>query len=174
MARTVVSVLPATARAQSLEASREKELPKCVLLGHDNPRSADPAHALYPSPPNCAGARLWRCLADVGGHTRGQYARGFDRRNLFAWPGGVAQFAPPARGGTVVVLGQQVSRALGLGPQLVAPQQRAGVTYRVLPHPSGRNPWYNDEMHRLVAGLLLEELIDEKEKEEAVTRPGGR
>jgi hypothetical protein len=46
----------------------------------------------------------------------------------------------------------------GLPPLLVHPQEAAGVTWRQIPHPSGRNLWYNEPENRKVVELLMEEL----------------
>jgi hypothetical protein len=136
-----------------------------MILGMNNPLSADPRHALFPHPPGCAGHRLWRMLHEVSGCPKSAYVSGFDRRNLVSgyWTKASAAqaadaFAPPPSG-VILVLGQQVARALGLAPLLLSPQPRGGATFRVVPHPSGRNLWYNVAEHRVVVGLLLEELI---------------
>lgn len=192
-----------------------------MLVGMQNPWSTDPRHALFPAPPGCTGERLWRALEDVGGHTRGDYLRAFERRNLVTgpWDAEAAQREgerllgeiemlqdgssvdlptvpaeqplvvrtdraaaltaangsartpgtnPPASvrtGGhnslvTVVALGAQVQRALRLDkvPPLGL-ARRGGTTFRSVPHPSGRNPWFNCPHHRMAVGLLLEELV---------------
>lgn len=49
----------------------------------------------------------------------------------------------------------------GLPPVLIHPQQVAGCTWRQVPHPSGRNLWYNSEKNRHVVELLMEELYVE-------------
>ena len=41
---------------------------------------------------------------------------------------------------------------------LVHPQEVAGCTWRQVPHPSGRNLWYNDPENRKVVAMLMEEL----------------
>lgn len=46
----------------------------------------------------------------------------------------------------------------GLPPLLVHPQEAGGCTWRQIPHPSGRNLFYNSEKNREVVALLLEEL----------------
>lgn len=142
---------------------------KPLIIGQNNPRSADLRHALYPSPRGCSGHRLWAMLHEVSGASRRDYTEGFDRRNLVTgnWSRKAAseaacRFTPPPPGATVVVLGAETARSLGLDPRPLVPQERAGwpgVAVRVVPHPSGRNLWYNDEMNRLVVGLLMEELL---------------
>lgn len=100
---------------------------------------------------------------------RQNYLDGFDRRNLVPatkWSRRTArwlaqEFLPPC-GSTVVVLGEEVREALGLSKRLIHPHldPELHVTYRQLPHPSGRCLWYNEPAHRLLAGLLLSELYD--------------
>jgi len=138
---------------------------RAILLGMNNPYGADPEYALFPAPEGCAGHRLWQLLREgAPGVLRQQYLDAFDRRNLVAgvWSmataRAVAENFDPPRGSTVVVLGAGPRDALRLPEGLVHPHVRGGVTYRQLPHPSGRNPWYNHPTHRLVAGLLLAEL----------------
>ncbi len=142
---------------------------KPILVGMNNPASARPEHALHPSPHGCSGHRLWLMLHEVSGASRRDYTEGFERRNLVAGEWGrratrkaAARFTPPPAGANIVVLGAETARSLGLDPRLVDPQTREGwpgVAVRVVPHPSGRNPWFHDEMHRLVVGLLLEEML---------------
>ena len=70
-------------------------------------------------------------------------------------------------GRTIVLLGNAVreafSRALGgsLPPVLIHPQTVGGCTWRQIPHPSGRNLYYNAEANRKVVELLMEELYVE-------------
>lgn len=138
-----------------------------ILLAMNNPYSDDPRHALYPHPVGSAGHRLWQMLrARVPTVTRHSYIRDFDRRNLVQarqWSALAARQAADSlvasvQGRVVLVLGSDVRNILGLEPQLVHPIEDRGVTWRQLPHPSGRNLWYNSAENREVAGMLLEEL----------------
>lgn len=147
-----------------------------VLLGMNNPLSADPAHALFPHPPGCSGWRLWRMVHALTNCGRGTYLQ-LDRRNLLhakRWSGPAARVAAQrfvtemtmrqpvqALRPQVLVLGQAAWAALGLpaGAPLVHPVTVDGITWRRVPHPSGRSRWYNDAGHRAVVGLLLEEAI---------------
>lgn len=138
-----------------------------VLLGMNNPLSSDPEHALYPHPPGCTGWRLWDMLQErVPGVTRGQYLRAFDRRNLVdgrSWSREQARTRAESlvlemRGREVVVLGEDPRSALGLPKLLIEPQELWGATWRQIPHPSGRNLWYNEPEHRLMVAVLLEQL----------------
>lgn len=144
---------------------------KPILCGMNNPVSNDPEHSLWPQPPGCAGHRLAKMLCDVSMIGRGAYIKGFDRRNLLVgrWVPTAAREAAQLfeheqteaeeKPAAVVLLGNDVRDAFRHAPRLVHGYRRGGVTYRQVPHPSGRNPWYNDPDHRLVVGLMLEELL---------------
>lgn len=146
---------------------------KAVLLGQNNPLHAHPKYALYPVPRGSAGYRLYALLrTKVPGLLRGQYLCGFDRANVLnstQWCPRAAQAGVPAllqqlQGRTVVVLGQQARAVLHLPPLLVHPLRVHGVTWRQLPHPSGRNLWYNDEKNCDLAATLLAELYAQGQK----------
>jgi len=70
-------------------------------------------------------------------------------------------------GRVVVLLGNSVREAFdralsgGLPPVLLHPQQAMGCTWRQVPHPSGRNLWYNVPENVRVVELLMEELYDD-------------
>jgi hypothetical protein len=161
---------------------------KPIIVGMNNPISTRPGHELYPAPEGCTGHRLWRMLNSRTGASRLQYLDTFERRNLVravAWD----RLAARARayemmqelrgtGRTVVLLGQSVREAFdfalrgdgelefqyGLPPLLVHPQEAGGCTWRQVPHPSGRNLWYNAEENRKVVELLMEELYVEYQR----------
>jgi hypothetical protein len=135
-----------------------------VLVGMNNPMSDDPAHALYPLPLGCAGSRLWEMLAEETGATRQQYLRAFERVNLVVGPWsraaarvGAAQLSARLAGRTAILLGAQVRDAFGHSPtgDVLAPYQVDGTLFYQLPHPSGRNLWYNHEANRRRAGQVL-------------------
>lgn len=139
--------------------------PKTILVGMNNPLSDDPRAALWPDPPGCAGHRLWMLLharTKCGPRT---YVHGFERMNLVlardfdprAARLAADEFVRQYQGRRVVVLGAAVRTAFRLPPVLATPVLSRGVTFRQLPHPSGRCRWYNDPKHRAVAGMLLEE-----------------
>lgn len=139
-----------------------------ILLGMNNPLSSNPRHALFPHPPGCTGWRIWQMLRDFCDEevTRAQYIAAFDRRNLVddkVWDrgkalDGVDRLIAAVRRRTVVVFGEAPRVALRLPKLLMHPQIIDGVTWRQLPHPSGRCRWYNDPENRAVAGALLAEL----------------
>jgi hypothetical protein len=138
-----------------------------VLLGMNNPVSSDPAHALFPYPPGCTGWNLLEMLRErVPDITRSRYLRVFDRRNLVdgkTWSRTAARergmwMQNALRGREVVVLGEDVRRVIGLDKLLIEPQVKNGITWRQIPHPSGRNLWYNDPQNRMLVAVLLEQL----------------
>lgn len=151
---------------------------KAVLLGMNNPLSRNPRHALWPSPPGCTGHRLLRLLQTRRPEvTSRDYLRGFDRMNILDGPWDVEKARDVARalpsllrGRTVVVLGDGPRRVLGLPRILVHPHYDRGVTWRQLPHPSGRNRWYNDETCRALAATLLDELYTHGETDVVHTK----
>lgn len=144
---------------------------KPIILGMNNPLSSDPAHALYPSPEGCTGHRLWRMLHARTGASRSEYLEAFDRRNLVGqrtWSRmseareAASHFLRELMGHvepiTVLVLGAEPRDAIRLPRVLVKPVEMYGVTWRLVPHPSGRNLWYNVKGNRETVELLLEEL----------------
>jgi hypothetical protein len=141
-----------------------------VLIGMNNPLSADPRAALLPHPARSSGWRLWKCAHNVSGMTRAMYLRAFDRRNLLnsqLWDEGMARrWAPElwaaVQGRTVVVLGAKTRDCLDLpDTPLCRPQKMAGGgSWRWVPHPSGRSHWYNLQFNRTLVGVLLSELAD--------------
>lgn len=153
---------------------RQRDMSRPVLLGMNNPISSRPEYALYPYPPGCTGHRLLRLLQRrLPGVGRREYLAAFDRRNLLhrlTWSRADARRAaeeflevqvPELLGRTVVVLGDQVRNLLGLEKMLIHPVESHGVTWRQLPHPSGRCLWYNDQHCAELAALLLEELYEQ-------------
>lgn len=149
---------------------------KLLLLGMNNPLSDDPEFDLFPYPEGSAGWRLWKMLP--GSVTRREYLKMFDRMNLLRsreWSqvdarAAAAAIVPKLRGRLVVVLGTQVRAALGL--PLVRPLERTrtvlpttpsgdaqvALDWLAIPHPSGRNRWYNEPGNRERTGAMLLEL----------------
>lgn len=140
---------------------------RTIIIGMNNPHSQEPRYALYPAPEGCAGHRLWRLLHDRSGATKGDYIRGFERLNLVDARGWCIRAARRTaqlmleddmlEGRRIILLGACVRAAFRLPPALVVPVMVRGITFRQLPHPSGRCRWYNDPKHRAIAGMLLEE-----------------
>lgn len=147
---------------------------RAVLLGMNNPLSQRVEAALHPAPVNSTGHRIFRLLNEprlgLPQLHRIDYMYGFRRLNLLrgAWNRRAAEEAGPwARWcldpseELVIVLGSEVWRALGLPkdhPSVLPVGMGSSPTeWRWLPHPSGRNRWYNDPDNRLVAAMLLRE-----------------
>lgn len=151
---------------------------RTVLVGMVNPHSADPIHALAPYPQGVAGQRLFDMLAAVRPDTfRGTYMRGFDRRNVLVgrdWSLRAAREVAPELwrslgGRRVVLLGRAVLDALRLPqttplvwqrPEASLLSEPGPAQWCYVPHPSGLNHWYNDEICRVVTGLRLEEELE--------------
>lgn len=141
---------------------------KPVLLGMNNPHGGDPKYALAPFPRGTAGHRLYEMFNEVRPTYRVHYMEAFDRRNLLEsriWNAASArvqaqEMLTEFQGREVVLLGREVADAFGLSRQLILPLDLHGVRWRQVPHPSGRNPWYNEPVHRQIVGLLLEELYE--------------
>lgn len=140
-----------------------------VLLAMTNPHSDDPERALYPEPVGSSGWRAFKLIWDVHKLTVEEYAAAFDRRNLItgAWSASRAAVAAPrflsslAPGSEVVVFGAEVWGALGLGkhPSPGRTIKKGGSSFCFLPHPSGKNLWYNDRLNRWCAGEILAGLM---------------
>lgn len=140
-----------------------------VLVGMNNPLSEKPEHALYPMPSGATGHRIWQMLHERTGASRAAYLRAFDRRNVLdsrTWNREAARSAGltmwlSLEGRTVVLLGREVLRAMGLGQ--TAPLEWHLDTQRwcYMPHPSGLNHWYNDPVNWAAASLRLEQLYEE-------------
>lgn len=138
-----------------------------VLIGMNNPQGNE---AFDPFTPNTSGFRLLQFLKirmpKVNGET---FCKVFDRRNLIEgleWDPGMAErhvretrLWESLEDCDVVVFGNAVRMALDLPvvPKVVL-QEYHGVRWRFLPHPSGRALWYNEQLSREMAALVLEEL----------------
>lgn len=140
-----------------------------LLIGISNPVSSAPEHALFPFPVGCTGHRILQMLQSrLPNVTQKDYLNRFERRNLV--PHKIVDMTiareTAARiqkelwgtGRTVVLLGEEVRRAFGHPRSLLHPQVIGGATYRQVPHPSGRNHWYNEQKNRDLVAMLLEDL----------------
>jgi hypothetical protein len=150
---------------------------KPMLIGMNNPVSQDDGHQLYPYPPGCTGHRLYEMLRErLPSITRRQYLDTFERRNLVTgreWSRTLGRDEANrivaemwGSGRVIVLLGREVQAAFAVPPLLLHPQVIGGATWRQLPHPSGRNMWYNAPENRRLAGLLLEELYEDYHRED--------
>lgn len=146
---------------------------KVLLLGMNNPISDDPEFDLYPYPEGSAGYRLWKMMPD--GTTRGEYLHAFERRNLLRarrWDAAAARDAaramrPSLEGRVVVILGTDVRKALELEPAEPLSCNDAGdFGWVAVPHPSGRNRWFNEPANfeaarRVLAALFWASLAED-------------
>lgn len=124
-----------------------------LLIGEDNPHSADPLMALFPDPPGCAGHRL---CTRVLGLSPSQYLARYRRANLCpsdAWDNAVARHEATAwlhrvqhTPDPVVLLGSKVAEAFRLrfDPFTVVDPGLGAPPLVLLPHPSGRSRLWND------------------------------
>lgn len=136
-----------------------------IILGMNNPRSSDPLLVLSPTgDPGSAGNRLW----NLSGMTETEYRLAFERRNLVRgpeWTSAVARAAAKkfscAGGSSVLVLGSATWAAfpfLPRDPMLLRRYDHNQTRFYAVPHPSGRNLWYNDKKNRARVGRLLRRL----------------
>lgn len=145
-----------------------------LLIGMNNPVSSDPDYALYPVPEGCTGNRIWRMLNAVEPAIgKRDYIRAFERVNVL--PGKEWNAAQAKRngreltahinrrGGYALIFGAQTRDAMGL-PFLAHcewHQVPFGCAWAWAPHPSGRNPWYNNPFNSLgVGGFLYRMYMD--------------
>lgn len=140
---------------------------KPVLVGSDNPHSTMPEMALAPWPEGKTGSRIYRMIASRSLVTPAEYMRAFDRRNFFdegVTPKRFIRSTCP--GSTIVLLGRSVADALCPTLKIhrdmfLSPQVSFGRTWRLIPHPSGMNRFYNDPVARELVSLLLSDLYEE-------------
>jgi len=134
--------------------------PRPLLVGISNPYAGRPGfshvEALYPLPIGCTGHRVFSMLSEAGNFTRQQYLAAFARTNLDE-----SDFRSKLeRARTVVCLGATVWADLDLPSSVpllgwaVEDRRR----YCRVPHPSGRNYWYNRPSNRAAVGALLADL----------------
>ena len=146
------------------EAERSSRV---VLVGEDNPHGDDQKMALFPYPPQSAGARLCEVILEM---RKGEYLRRFKRRNLCRgkWSAqeageSAAALLDQARRDdlALVLLGAKVLAASGwdwkreevVGQSLVFRPlylDPAGALLAI-PHPSGRCRRWNDPRVALAA-----------------------
>jgi len=154
-----------------------------LLVGQAPGPNTDPTLPLFPVPRTSAGGRLQELM----GLTRGEYLKTFERVNLLyefpgrhkrddkfpmmlAWPAAQAM-RPLLAGRTVVLVGRNVASAFELEAEFHEwvewPVRRPCLLSRdpgtarvaVIPHPSGRNHWYNDPANREAARSFWEALL---------------
>ena len=157
---------------------------KPVLIGMNNPLSSMDGHQLFPAPEGCTGHRIWKMLQERLPHvSRRSYLDTFERRNLVVgqqWSSTLGRSEAErvfaefwGSGRVIVLLGEDVRRAFGHPRLVVEPQLIGGCTWRQVPHPSGRNLWYNSVNHRKMVGTLLEELYENYHRDAIGLSAGG-
>lgn len=148
-----------------------------LLVGLDNPQSSDPRHALFPHPRGCAGHRLWKMMMEVDKNfTRSHYER-IPKTNLFPVGPCPREFRSSNLRDAgrlllvqkrdsvdhVILLGNHVRDAVWRASSMNFNFDRPmtfimilSADYAWVPHPSGRNHYYNDvRRRRRVARFLL-------------------
>jgi hypothetical protein len=140
-----------------------------LLVGECAGRHYVPGLPLHTYPPGAAGDRLSRILR----MDHVEYLRTFDRVNLCdrTWDSARAYCRAMAlmdgRHRKFVLLGRRVAKAFGVNTNLVLtvvqlhPGPRSAEAL-LLPHPSGRCRYWNDEMDRARARVALNEFIGRK------------
>lgn len=138
---------------------------KPVILG----MNSKTGEALGLLPTTGAGARLWKC----SGYTLREYLDTFDRMNLLEepeWNDKEARSSSKAikerlKGRRIIVLGSVVWTALSL-PKLLPCDFYVNVndltTWYFVPHPSGKNIWYNDNKNREKVRELFQKFREER------------
>lgn len=147
-----------------------------MLIGMNNPLSSMVGHELFPAPEGCTGHRLWVMLNEASGGRilRKQYLDRFERRNLVTgqtWSKTLGRQRASeitsevfGTGRKIALFGKEVHRAFGFKIEGVDLTQidAMGCTWWCVPHPSGRNLWYNVPENRAEVGRLMLELYNEK------------
>lgn len=136
------------------------------ILGLSNPQSSDPRAALYPHDKGSAGYRLWSMVNDIDPITSAEWLEKTQQVNLLSdtvLPRGY-EAAAGRRGDflrqyiasrVVVLLGSEVACAM----RHKAPPFVWAGSWILIPHPSGKNLFYNNQVNRLAAGILLWDVI---------------
>lgn len=153
-----------------------------LLIGQAPGPNTDPELPLYPIPRTSAGGRL----RELTGLTRGEYLRYFDRINLLPYfPGRVGHddsfpmtpaklaarvIRPLLTGRIVILVGRKVADAFKIDlpfhewaelrtqrPNILT-RCRGTARFAIVPHPSGRNHWYNRDDNRRLAHCFWQEL----------------
>lgn len=151
-----------------------------LLVGLDNPQSTDPRYALYHYPVGCAGWRLCHQiigLADGTNWTERRY-NAIAKTNLFPvgssvkcgkraveQAGELLRLQLRGQDKRVVLLGDVVRRAVMCGMSDVEMMNWTllmtgdSTRYAWIPHPSGRNHFYNKRENAMKVGKFLRGLV---------------
>ena len=160
---------------------------RTLLVGLDNPHSGDPKRALAPLPSDATGGRIVDLIqTSLTDYTMKDYLRDFDRVNLYP-----IKMAASGKGATktdrlmaqwclmyamrggyenVVLFGNRVKAAFAdITPEWPNESDycRVGdtISFWYMPHPSGRNRWYNDKRNQLLVGERLAQLRERRHRE---------
>lgn len=147
---------------------------RVVIVGRDNPLTDRPGAALLPWPRRSTGHRLLEITEARTGCGTVEYMRRIGRVNLLLTseiagpgPGRAAAYRmtaelraadiikdvlPDAR---LILLGRDVAQAFGMRD--AEPLQWTSDKIALMPHPSGRNLWFNDPAHRAAAEIFMQE-----------------
>jgi hypothetical protein len=137
------------------------------ILGLNCPYNTDPDYALFTSPRGGTGHRLWSMVNEITDIDCNQWLLRTQRVNLLSdvvLPRDYrsaarrrGQFlAPLIRGRVVVLLGADVATSVGHDAE---PFVWSG-SWVSIPHPSGKNRFFNDPVCRAAAGLLLADVLE--------------
>ena len=136
---------------------------RCVIIGAANHLSYRDKDALEPYTPSGAGERLWDMVNLVHSVSKRDYVKAFTFVNLVPrgrWDAVKARELGPAMIDFVgsrhaLVLGRDVWKALGFSPVRWFSRVTLMSSWTLLPHPSGRNRLYNEELMRRRVGKIL-------------------
>lgn len=165
---------------------------KPLLIGQAPGPNTNPDLPLFPVPKTSAGGRL----QVMTGLTRGQYLDHFERINLLPYfPGKVKRDdkfpMPPARlaataikpllaGRTVILVGRNVAEAFEFPAEFhdwvrwpvrrpcIVTKSTGLAAMAVIPHPSGRNHWYNKAENRARSAAFWADFLNPAEGDKKV------
>lgn len=164
---------------------------RTLIVGLDNPHASNPRTELAPGTYilGDSGQRLVEMMLDVlPEYVADNYRADFDRVNLYpsrpaangkgatkmdrAMAQWCAMYAVAGEYENVVLLGNRVKVAFADLADLSDDEQTVELGGRelkfyVVPHPSGRNAFYNDESNRTAVGELLVSLRERRHRERA-------
>lgn len=157
---------------------------KPLLIGQAPGPNTDPELPLFPVPSTSAGGRL----ADIMGLTRGEYLNTFERTNVLReFPGkykrddkfplpqarlAATAIKPLLANRDVIIVGRNVATVFDLSGDFhvwqewqvrrrCAVSKDAGICrVAIVPHPSGRNHWYNSKENRELAHRFWQEFLN--------------
>jgi hypothetical protein len=148
-----------------------------LIVGLDNPQSSDPRYALFPHPSGCAGHRLMSMMQEVSEQIRQRDYINIPKSNLFScgrmpkknkngfllMAATTLTMSMEGSNQKVILLGNEVRNAV-LGKKIGESLREMtfvkllGCQYAWIPHPSGRNQYYNDTRRRRKIGRFLVEV----------------